>query len=466
MPANLTDNDVANTYKGVLHLYGEELPVNTKVQVYDGAGNETAIKLGDNSIDCLSLSAYGLTANDFKYPDTPGGIYSVLCQTSNGATGEINTLELKNIKEVLCQSGPGAPSYSRASLSGVPIVTVECGIVRSVNEVGITNITEAAGGVDVDKSGNYIVKSAAIDKGIVKGLSLIEVSLTPQPNLLINAQGFINQRQATSNAALPSVNWNPERYFLDRWKSVNGSSVTWRYDGVGGASNRNVATITAGSAGICQIIEKINIVPGTHVLSWIGSATADVVEGTATRAQGNGIVPGQTTRFLSVEIGGGHDVKITFKNGDFKLPKFERGAIRTEFDYRSFGSELLLCQRYFCKTYAYDIAPGENAIGSIQSHTTEPVNPTLHNNGWRFPVELRTKINNRAWVFNPGTGTINQFRYFEGGDGRSRFFTKPAKVSEWTTSGITHVENTDQDGGLAEGTMRMFDTHYVADAEF
>ena len=100
MPSNLTDNYVANTYKGVLHVNGEELPADAKVQVYDGAGNETAIKIGNNGIDCLSLSALGLTANDFKYPDVPGNQFSVLCQTSTNTEGKINILELKNIKEV------------------------------------------------------------------------------------------------------------------------------------------------------------------------------------------------------------------------------------------------------------------------------------------------------------------------------------------------------------------------------
>jgi predicted acylesterase/phospholipase RssA len=54
-PANLTDNYVANTYKGVLHVNGEELPADTKVQVYDGAGNETAIKIGNSFKESFEL---------------------------------------------------------------------------------------------------------------------------------------------------------------------------------------------------------------------------------------------------------------------------------------------------------------------------------------------------------------------------------------------------------------------------
>ncbi|MGA1047426.1 MAG: hypothetical protein ACO3UU_05410, partial [Minisyncoccia bacterium] len=87
---------------------------------------------------------------------------------------------------------------------------------------------------------------------------------------------------------------------------------------------------------------------------------------------------------LSVNLVGDGNVRITFTNGQFSLPKFERG-IRTEFDYRDFGTELLLCQRYFNKTYSYNVRPGRQSTdGRIIAHTTEPITPTFHNGGWRY----------------------------------------------------------------------------------
>jgi len=449
MPANLTDNYVANTYKGVLHVNGEELPADTKVQVYDGAGNETAIKIGNNGIDCLSLSAYGLTANDFKYPDVPGNKFSVLCQTSSNAKGEINTLELKNIKDVFCESDTGVASYSRVKESVVPIVNIECGIVNGVQDVEVTNITGAAGGITTNQTGSFVIGTVDILGGVVKGLTLTSASLAPQPNLLINAQGIINQRQTRTGISF-NYDWNPRNYFLDRWKSLVNNSITWSYN-----SNGNIATVTAPANGVSQTIERINIIPGSYILSWNGTATGTVLENGLSKGSGGGT---SNLKTITVNIAGTGDVEIRFTNGTFSLPKFERGSTRTEFDYRDIGSELLLCQRYFCKTYSYDDRPGTAAGGSIQSHTTEPVNPTLHNNGWRFPVNLRTK--GSAWVFNPRNGDINEFAYFS----RGNFFSRSARIGDWQASGISNVDNRGAD--LEEGVMRAYSTHYVADAEF
>lgn len=339
MPANLTDNYVANTYRGVLHVNGEELPDVDKIQVYDGAGNETAIKLGSNSIDCLSLSAQGLTANNFKYPDEPGNRFSILAQVSDSSEGEVNTLELRDIQDVFCSANAGA-SYSRSSNSAVPVIETQCGLVRSVNDVEVTNITAAAGGIDTDQTGNFIISSAFVQGGIVKRLTLLPATLSPQPNLLINAQGMINQRGASPSSNLSSISLNEKRYFLDRWKSIVNNTASWSYN-----SNGNIATITAPGGGISQIIERINIVPGRHILTWRGNAIANIIEAGTSKGTGNGGTG--EIKILFVDLAGTGDVEIKFTDGIFSLPKFERGNIRTEFDYRNVASELALCQRYY-----------------------------------------------------------------------------------------------------------------------
>jgi len=203
MPADLTDNYVANTYKGVLHVNGEELPADTKVQVYDGAGNETAIKLGSNSIDCLSLSAQGLTANNFKYPDVPGNSFSILTQVSDSSEGEVNTLELRDIQDVFCSANAGA-SYNRVSDSAVPVIETQCGLVRSVNDVEITSITEAAGGLTTNQTGILTISDINIQGGIVRRLTLSPLPTTTPPpspyrafaNVIYNGSlGVVNSQQ-------------------------------------------------------------------------------------------------------------------------------------------------------------------------------------------------------------------------------------------------------------------------------
>lgn len=491
MPASLTDNYVANTYKGVLHVNGEELPAGTKVQVYDGAGNSTAIKLGADSVDCLSLSASELIASDLKYPVKPGNRFNILCQTSDNAAGEVNIIELKDIQDILRETRVGLVDYVKQILSTtpapttpgpttagptttattpvpvitttpapvIPIITVERGVIETIREVIITQVTQAAGGITLAATGNFNISTVDIDGGIVKELTLTPVALSPQPNLLINAQGIVNQRQFSSNESLVA-SWNPNKYFLDRWRSNAGTPVSWSYN-----NNGNIVTITAPSQlGVAQTIEKINIIPGIHSLSWRGNALATILEKGVLKATGLGGT-GEIKTITAVLAGDG-DIEIRFAGGTFSLPKFERGSTQTPFDYRDFGSELSLCQRYFCKSYGYTNKPGTIATsGSIRSQTTEPVNPYLHNNGWRFPVNLRTRIDNRAWVFNPRDSSINEISfYMERAKGPPTYGARFATIASWSDAGIDLVQNYGE--ALPEGTMRVYETHYVADAEF
>lgn len=451
MPANLTDNYVANTYRGVLHVNGEELPADTKVQVYDGAGNETAIKLGAGSIDCLSLSAQGLTANDFKYPDEPGNRFSVLCQTSDSAAGEVNTLELKNIQDVFCESNTGIASYSRVSESVVPIPDIECGIVRGVEDIEVTNITRAAGGIDLNQTGNFTIGNVSFSGGIVRGLTLVSAVLPVQPNLLINAQGIINQRVMLPNTGI-YAEWNPRKYFLDRWKSIATNSINWLYN-----SSGNIVTIIAPEGGVSQTIEQINIIPGSYILSWRGTAIASIKEGATLRGSGTGGTGEVKT--IAVNMTGTGNIEIRFTNGTFSLPKFERGTIRTEFDYRDVTSELILCQRYFCKTYDTTVKPeSAGGRGQILSHTDEPFVGVLHSQGWSYPVIMR--VGPDAWPFSSANGQINRVRATRGRSGGLDINHPCVALSP----GTGRIAGLRTDTPLPT-LQRIYSNHYVADAE-
>ena len=71
--------------------------------------------------------------------------------------------------------------------------------------------------------------------------------------------------------------------------------------------------------------------------------------------------------------------------------QLEKGSVATEFDARSFGEELELCQRYYCKTFAYATAPAQN-VGSLNGCLTSPsvFNVFVADTRWAFPVEMRS----------------------------------------------------------------------------
>ena len=66
--------------------------------------------------------------------------------------------------------------------------------------------------------------------------------------------------------------------------------------------------------------------------------------------------------------------------------QLEKGSTATDFDYRPYGTELALCQRYYNKSYSIDVTPGTNtSAGSWRSVSAGGA-------GWvnfDFPVEMR-----------------------------------------------------------------------------
>jgi hypothetical protein len=88
--------------------------------------------------------------------------------------------------------------------------------------------------------------------------------------------------------------------------------------------------------------------------------------------------------------------------------QLEKGSTATSFDYRPYGTELALCQRYYCKTFDIGTAPGNNIttsgafmLGNISSGNYEP------SITWRFPVDMRTAPT--LTLYNPETGTTAQW---------------------------------------------------------
>lgn len=69
--------------------------------------------------------------------------------------------------------------------------------------------------------------------------------------------------------------------------------------------------------------------------------------------------------------------------------QLENGTVATQYEDRTFGTELALCQRYFCKTFPLATAPAQNAgpNGAIGFVSQAAV---LSSALWRFPVEMRT----------------------------------------------------------------------------
>ena len=166
-------------------------------------------------------------------------------------------------------------------------------------------------------------------------------------NRLIDAGFIINQRAYTSGTSLSSGT-----YGHDRWKGGAGAGTyTFTQGSVGVPIT---ITITAGT--IQQVIEGCNLPEGgTYTLSWTGTATARINSGSY--AASPITVTGQTA---------GANMTIEFATGTVLTPQLEAGAQGTTFDYRAYGIEFQLCQRYY-ETGGVSQRNGNRGSGTYQT---------------------------------------------------------------------------------------------------
>ena len=143
-------------------------------------------------------------------------------------------------------------------------------------------------------------------------------------NVIINGNFNINQRAVSGTVTLAAG-----AYGHDRFKA-GASGCTYTF-----ATVENVTTITISAGSLIQVIEGLNLQTGTYTLSWSGTAQGKIGGGSYS-ATG---VTGSAT--------GGTNLNVEFNTGTLSLVQLEKGSTATSFDYRPYGTELALCERYF-----------------------------------------------------------------------------------------------------------------------
>jgi len=168
-------------------------------------------------------------------------------------------------------------------------------------------------------------------------------------NRIINGGFTINQRGYVTNTSLTSGS-----YGHDRWKG-GASNGTYTFTQASAGVNTTI-TITAGS--IIQVIEGANLPEGgTYVLSWTGTAQGKIGAGSF-GASG-----------ITGTITAGTNTNIEFNTGTCGSVQLEVGSTATSFDYRPYGTELALCQRYL-PSYIYSSSSGSEFIGWVRGLST------------------------------------------------------------------------------------------------
>jgi len=204
-----------------------------------------------------------------------------------------------------------------------------------------------------------------------------ELSARSRRNLLINGNYAINQRVYVSGTATTGAN----QYTLDRWRVVvSGQSLTF-------AAAGNGQQITAPTGGVEQVVEGLNVAGGVYTLSWQGTASA-TVNGTAVTSGGQ------------ITLTANANSTVRFSSGTVSKCQLELGATATPFEFRHYGDELSLCQRYYEKSYPITITPGVShgssdprAVGTLKINNSS--NRNMGSQG--FKAEKRVSPTIRYW---------------------------------------------------------------------
>jgi len=83
--------------------------------------------------------------------------------------------------------------------------------------------------------------------------------------------------------------------------------------------------------------------------------------------------------------------------------QLERGTVATQFEFRSHGEELILCQRYYEKSYNLSTVPGTTGFGQggEMKATQNSINPQAT---WQVQFKVSKRTTPTFTVYNPVTG--------------------------------------------------------------
>ena len=162
------------------------------------------------------------------------------------------------------------------------------------------------------------------------------------PNLLINSNFMVNQREAVSGATVADG-----AHFLDQWKNsyVSPTSVIYWADSAG------VRTITLGYSGgarsIAQLIESQNTRAGSHTLSWSGTATGRIYNSGAA-------APAYAASPITVTLDGAANGVVEFQGNGGTLAdvKVESGTLATPYQPPPYAENLRACRRFYWRLTA------------------------------------------------------------------------------------------------------------------
>jgi len=214
----------------------------------------------------------------------------------------------------------------------------------------------------------------------------------------------------------PGTGVNESRYALRVTRSGTGDGVniSQRIEGAECFAGKKVTLSFYARASInhvCAVICRQNLgAGGSDAGPGVGaeiSLTTDYKKYTVTLDVPSiaGKTRGSSGDYLEVVFGSAGKGGYTF---DIASVQAEQGAVATEYEIRPVAHELMLCQRYFEKTFPQDVAPSIDSglsgtlVGLVyQNQAGSASQPVAH---WQFKVEKRATPSIRLYRHGGNAG--------------------------------------------------------------
>ena len=316
----------------------------------------------------------------------------------------------------------------------------QAGLVVAVKtaEDGLEYIAAAGGGADAfteltDTPGSYTALAGLIVavNPTEDGLEFVEAPAGAARNYLINPEFTFNQRGFAGGSV------SDGEYCFDRWRASGASSFT-AIDGSG------YVTLTSGT--IEQVVEAPDLAGKQVTLAADtgGTTVTGDVDGTS------GTLP------LTVDIDAGStgDIAVSLTGGKVKAVQLVEGAAAGDYQARHPTEELLLCQRYYAKSYPSAVDPGSVAGGHPYCFAIG-TGKDLHLGNVMAPVEMRASPT--VTLYSPNDGTADAI-YNETGAANH------VAAAVGTTANCIGYPQIDA-GASAPSADDLFGFHWTADAE-